>query len=268
MTELNKKIKCSVGILTYNSEKNLRRALESVKEFSDIIISDGGSTDRTLEIAAEFNCKVVYQHSKENPSSNPAHPISDFSIERNILLKAASEDWFLYIDSDEYISTELREEIRFITSQLQADYMAYEVPIGNQSPDAVVTYRPWKQNYQIRFFNRKTGGRFERVMHERYVFDRDEFKVGRLKGRWYVPFSKPDFASYRNAVDYRLRVLLKEHIPKNFFSIIFDSQFASAKEETNIVLRFSMSSFGGFQIPVKCQLQIFICSKSVVITSS
>jgi glycosyltransferase involved in cell wall biosynthesis len=48
------KIRCSVGILTYNSGKNLRRALESVKNFSNIIIADGGSTDDTLQIAAEY----------------------------------------------------------------------------------------------------------------------------------------------------------------------------------------------------------------------
>ena len=48
-------------MLTYNSEKTLRRALESVKDFDDIILCDGDSTDQTHAIAAEYGARVVRQ---------------------------------------------------------------------------------------------------------------------------------------------------------------------------------------------------------------
>ena len=48
------KIPCTVGILTKNSGKTLKRALESVKDCAEIIISDGGSTDSTIIIAEKY----------------------------------------------------------------------------------------------------------------------------------------------------------------------------------------------------------------------
>lgn len=206
-------IDCTVGILTHNSGKNLRRALESVKDFKDIVIADGGSSDDTLAIAAEYGCRIIDQHAKHYPSGNPYHPISDFALERNQLLQAAKYDWFLYIDSDEYISVQLRDEIADITTQQVPKHLAFEIPIKNQSPDTKVNYRSWKQNYQVRFFNRQLSGEFQKVMHERYVFDRETYSVGRLHGPWYVPYSKPDFISYSKAVNYRLRVMLSSNPP-------------------------------------------------------
>ena len=41
----SEKINCSVGILTFNSEETLLKCLESVSDFSEIIICDGGNTD-------------------------------------------------------------------------------------------------------------------------------------------------------------------------------------------------------------------------------
>jgi glycosyltransferase involved in cell wall biosynthesis len=223
------KTPCTVGILTFNSGKNLRRALESVKDFSDIIISDGGSTDDTLEIAKEYGCTIIEQYTKNHPSTDKYHPIEDFSRERNLMLDVAKEEWYLWIDSDEYISDVLREEIKTVIKDSNPLHHAYEIPIAVQSPDASVTYRQWKQTYQIRFFNLKTGGRFQKVMHERFVFDRQKFSLGRLKGCWYVPLSKPDFKSYSRAVQYRIQVMLVDHPPKNLLEFLHQGVFIPFK---------------------------------------
>ena len=54
-------IKATVGILTFNSEKYLEECLDSVKNFKEIIILDGNSTDKTLLIAKKFKCKIFKQ---------------------------------------------------------------------------------------------------------------------------------------------------------------------------------------------------------------
>ena len=59
---MNQKIPCSVGILTLNSGQALRRCLDSLKDFAEIIICDGNSTDNTLEIAREYGAKIVKQY--------------------------------------------------------------------------------------------------------------------------------------------------------------------------------------------------------------
>ena len=52
-------MKISVVIQTYNSEQFLERVLNSVKEFDEIVVCDMYSTDRTIEIARKFDCKIV-----------------------------------------------------------------------------------------------------------------------------------------------------------------------------------------------------------------
>jgi len=60
----------SVVIPTYNEEKNIRRCLEALSDQTiprdqmEIIVVDGGSTDRTREIAAELADIVMIQSSK------------------------------------------------------------------------------------------------------------------------------------------------------------------------------------------------------------
>ncbi len=58
---MSKKISISLCMITLNEEKYLKKALKNVSPFVDeIVIVDGGSTDRTAEIARQFGAKVIY----------------------------------------------------------------------------------------------------------------------------------------------------------------------------------------------------------------
>lgn len=90
--------KISVVIHTYNNEAFIRECLEAVKDFDEIVICDMYSTDRTLDIAREYNAKIV-QH--ENIGwADPA---------RNFAISQASQEWVLVVDSDEIITKDLKE---------------------------------------------------------------------------------------------------------------------------------------------------------------
>ena len=55
----------SVAIATFNEEENIKRCMESVKEIADeIIVVDGSSKDKTVEIAKSYGAKVLV---KDNP---------------------------------------------------------------------------------------------------------------------------------------------------------------------------------------------------------
>lgn len=90
-------MKISVVIQTYNSELYLGRVLESVKSFDEVVICDMYSTDRTLEIAQRYGCKVVYH--EKIPFCEPA---------RNFAIQSASYEWILVVDSDEVVPEDLR----------------------------------------------------------------------------------------------------------------------------------------------------------------
>jgi glycosyltransferase involved in cell wall biosynthesis len=96
----------SVCMMVKNEEKNLPRALESVKDWVDeIIVVDTGSTDRTVEIAESYGAKI-YHHPWEN----------DFSKHRNQSISYATSDWLLIVDADEELDQETAPLLRQITS--------------------------------------------------------------------------------------------------------------------------------------------------------
>ena len=89
------KLKISACYMLKNEEKNLPRSLDSVKNLVDeIIVVDTGSTDKTIEIANSYGANVI-----ETPWQD------DFSTPRNMAIDAASGDWIIFLDADEFFAT-------------------------------------------------------------------------------------------------------------------------------------------------------------------
>lgn len=185
------RIHASVGILTFNSEATLRRALESVREFDDIIICDGGSTDATLLIAREFGARVISQ--PENVKDDRG-VLVDFGAARQATLDAARYEWFLYIDSDESISSGLRDEITRVVSE-NTEALVYKIPIGILLDGLYVKYSSNYPGYQTRFFNKKSGARFIKPVHERIEYPHD-ISVGTFSSPWYIHTTRDDWIKY------------------------------------------------------------------------
>lgn len=94
--------KLSLSMIVKNEENYLRECLESIKDIADeIIIVDTGSTDKTLEIAEEYNSEVYH-----------FNWINDFSAARNYALSKSTGDWILYLDADERLTQESLSELR------------------------------------------------------------------------------------------------------------------------------------------------------------
>lgn len=180
------KIPATIGVLTYNSGKNLPRALTSVKDFAEIIVADGGSTDATVEIARAAGARVIQQ-------SNPGHPIKDFARERNLTLAAATQPWFFYLDSDEVMSRELVEHIRVVAGERAHPYGAYRVRYVKTNADASKIYRTYREYYQLRLIRTDIGAHFERPVHE-YIHVPARVLIGQTEAPWYVPLDTDDLS--------------------------------------------------------------------------
>lgn len=85
----------SIIIPTLNEEKNLDNLLRDIREQTwtnyETIVSDGNSSDKTLEIAQKYNCRFFIE--KDN---NRRHP----SIQRNNGAKIAKGELLLFLDAD------------------------------------------------------------------------------------------------------------------------------------------------------------------------
>jgi glycosyltransferase involved in cell wall biosynthesis len=222
------KIPVTVGILTYNSEKTLSRCLESLKYFRDIVIADGGSTDRTLEIAKKYNVRVI-------PQSQEGKPIEDFSLERNRLLDTAKEDWFFYLDSDEVVSPEFVDGVCFAVRA--GRHKVYQVRYVLTSPDLSIRYHTAVPYYQPRFFSTKIGARFIKKVHEKIEWDKKMFPTGKIEGPWLVPLdTQLDFQVYKEKVDHRIPLIVAEWDP-SFFGALRKGFYEPLKNALKILLK-------------------------------
>jgi glycosyltransferase involved in cell wall biosynthesis len=90
--------KVSFIIPTLQEESVLGKLLLNLKTIStldyEIIVSDGGSKDKTLEIAGKFSAKIVENMSGQRQT---------IAIGRNAGAKIASGDFLVFLDADVYI---------------------------------------------------------------------------------------------------------------------------------------------------------------------
>lgn len=108
--------KISVVLATFNEEANIADCLESVKDFADeIIIVDGTSTDRTVEVAGRYTKNITI---KDNP------PI--FHINKQLAIDKAQYPWILQMDADERITPKLAKEIEKVTDMDDAELEEYQ----------------------------------------------------------------------------------------------------------------------------------------------
>jgi glycosyltransferase involved in cell wall biosynthesis len=94
------KQKISAFIITKNEERNINRALESIKWADEIIIIDGYSTDNTCEIAKKYHAHIIL-------SKYEGH-----DAEKNKAIKICKYGWIVEIDADEELTANSESEIR------------------------------------------------------------------------------------------------------------------------------------------------------------
>lgn len=136
--------KISVVINTFNEEKNIRKAIESVKWADEIIVCDMHSDDETIKVASSLGAKVIY------------HKRTDYvELVRNFAISKVSGDWVLILDPDEEISESLADRLKKISSKMkEINYM--KIPRKNLIFGKWMKAAGWWPDYNIRFFKKGT----------------------------------------------------------------------------------------------------------------
>ncbi|MGE5406733.1 MAG: glycosyltransferase [Methanosarcina sp.] len=149
-------------MIVKNEEKYLKECLESVKDVVDeIVIVDTGSTDKTAEIAQEYGAKIL-----------SFEWINDFSAARNFALKNSSGRWILYLDADERLSPNSRNELKKIVSSMRLEGVNCTVSSLDEK-----THRPNVMRY-VRLFRNSPNIRFDGCVHEQIT---DSLKNNKYK---------------------------------------------------------------------------------------
>jgi len=142
----------SVCILTKNGAKTIEATLDSVKDFSEVIILDTGSSDETLDIATKYpNVKIHKSH------------FYGFGPLRNDIAKLSSHDWILALDSDEVVSENLAQEI--LNARLDPR-VAYGMPRHNFYQGQRIRGCGWGGDRVVRLYNRTFNKFCSSSVHE------------------------------------------------------------------------------------------------------
>jgi len=119
--------------MALNEEKNIPRLIESLKDCEEIIIADGGSSDKTVELAKSLSATVYFRNDKKyTPTQEDIDKftkqfgyIPRFTTEssfmnaseiRNEVVTHAKNDWIFFPDADEFVTWDFFE-IQKITEQ-------------------------------------------------------------------------------------------------------------------------------------------------------
>ncbi len=109
-------MKLSVALAVFNEEENIGKCLDSVKNIADeIVVVDGSSTDKTVEIAKSFGARIIVT---DNPPM--------FHINKMKAINAAMGDWILQLDADERVSEKLAKEISDVIIMSEKELEQYE----------------------------------------------------------------------------------------------------------------------------------------------
>lgn len=159
--------KLSVVLAVFNEEGNLDSCLDSIKELAwEIVIVDGGSTDKTLEIAKKFNAKVMQTENLLN-----------FHINKNKAINLAKGDWILQLDADEVVTQDLAEEIKETLSK-KGNINGYWIPRRNFFLGKFLKKGGQYPDYTLRLYKKGKGRLPGNDVHEQAIV---EGEVGYLK---------------------------------------------------------------------------------------
>lgn len=153
-------MKLSVIIPTFNEEAYLKNALRSVSFADEIIVIDSLSTDKTVEIAETFGCKVLHRK------------FDNFSNQKNHALQYATGKWVLFIDGDERITYKLKQEI------LQAIETGKHAGYKLNFPHFYMNRFLYHHSDNVTRLVLREKCRFEGSVHEKLIVDGS---IGKLK---------------------------------------------------------------------------------------
>jgi (heptosyl)LPS beta-1,4-glucosyltransferase len=151
----------SAVVLANNEETNIARCLESLQWIDEVLVLDSGSTDRTPQVAQSYHntkfIKVEWQ---------------GYAATKQMGVERAKHDVIFWVDADEEISPELRNEIEknwAIMMPLWETRPVYTMPRKTFFMGEWVRYCGWYPDRQKRLFNRRFAKFNTSTVHEDVV---------------------------------------------------------------------------------------------------
>jgi len=144
----------SVCMIVKNEEENIGECLKSMQGLADeIIVTDTGSTDKTVEIAQSYNARIEHFEWTK-----------DFSAARNHSVSKAGCRWIVWFDADDRLPKKTVEELRKILS-LETPNKVFSLVVCNSIDEG----KTGTKFSQVRVFPNNKQIKFEGRIHEQIL---------------------------------------------------------------------------------------------------
>ena len=188
------KISLSLLTITKNSEETIKKTLDSVKNLvNEIVIVDNYSSDKTVAIAKKYQSKVFFYKGK------------DLGRQAKLGLNKCQGDWILVLDSDEYLSSKLKREIKKIFDirySILEEYAGFYIPFQNYFLGRQLKYGG--ENYKmLRLFKKDSVDIKPAIVHHKYFIKKG--KIGFLKNKIIHHSYRSLFQMFKKFTDYAIR---------------------------------------------------------------
>ncbi len=139
-------IRISAIVLTRNEEANIGKCLRSLAGIDEIFVVDSNSEDRTREIARDHGAQVVtFTWDGRYPKKK------QWALEN----LPFSHDWVLYLDADEELTPELRNELARLFAGGEPPHAGYFARLDYRFLGR--TLRHGQRVYKLILFDRRRG---------------------------------------------------------------------------------------------------------------
>ena len=179
-------MKISATIIVHNEELNIASVCETVSWADEIVIVDSNSVDRTVEIARQYTDRVF---NREFKGYQDKHELADAQT---------TGDWIFWIDADERLTPELREEIANLRRRDPASLPAgFRLARRTQYLGRWIKHSGWYPDYQMRLY-RKAASYWDGVAPHETA--RVRGTVETLKGEL-LHYTKRDLSEHHKVLD-------------------------------------------------------------------
>jgi glycosyltransferase involved in cell wall biosynthesis len=139
----NRSVPVTVVIPTLDESAQIAQAVRDLSWVDEVIVVDGGSTDRTAALATDAGARVIVVCGQT---------IAD---QRNAGIEAARNEWILALDADERVSPHLRDELSaMLSGGRRPDRAAYRMRFRNYYLGRELRHGPWGRDWHVRLFTR------------------------------------------------------------------------------------------------------------------
>jgi len=153
-------VSISLCLIIQNEEDCIIDSLDNCAKYVDeIILLDGGSTDRTQELVVDYPMVKLYEH-----------PFDNFHWQKNRCIARASCGWVLFKDADEFFEKDVLENLQRLAAD-HPEYDAFAFPRKTYIDGHLINVLD--HDYKTRFWKTGKGIHFESSVEDKYKIHPD-----------------------------------------------------------------------------------------------